>query len=49
MAGDSTQTDRSKKMDFESDLYVFAFQNETNLNRWNAPDPGQWEFYLVTK
>ncbi len=49
MAGDSTQTDRSKKMDFKSDLYVFAFQNETNLDRWNALDLSQWEFYLVTR
>ena len=33
---------------FKSDMYVFAFQAETDPNRWNAMDLSQWEFYVFS-
>ena len=37
------KTERALK----SDLYVFAFQHERDILRWNAMDLSQWEFYLL--
>ncbi len=34
---------------YHSDIYVFAFQNEKSIEKWNALDLQQWEFYLVPK
>ena len=31
---------------YKSDLYVFAFENERDPDRWNALDLSQWEFYV---
>lgn len=31
----------------KSDLYVFAFQHETNPECWDALDLKQWEFYIL--
>jgi hypothetical protein len=33
----------------KSQLYVFAFQHEKDITRWNAMDLSQWEFYVVRK
>jgi hypothetical protein len=33
---------------YKSDLYVFCFQHEKDVGRWNALDLSQWEFYIVT-
>ena len=46
-ARDSTTTDRSMNRQFKSDFYVFAFQHEKDLAKWNALDLSQWEFYWV--
>lgn len=48
MARDSTSTDWSKTPGFKSDLYVFAFQKERQVEKWNALDLSQWEFFLVS-
>jgi len=48
MARDSTSTDWSKTPTFKSDLYVFAFQSEKEIEKWNALDLNQWEFFLVS-
>jgi hypothetical protein len=44
---DSTSVDWSKSPIFKSDLYVFAFQKERSIEKWNALDLTQWEFFLV--
>ncbi len=31
----------------KSQLYVFAFQHEKDITRWNAMDLSQWEFYVL--
>lgn len=31
----------------KSHVYVFAFQHETDIERWNAMDLSQWEFYVL--
>jgi hypothetical protein len=31
----------------KSHLYVFAFQHEKDITRWNAMDLSQWEFYIL--
>lgn len=46
-ARDSTSVDWSKDPTFKSDLYVFAFQSERTIAKWNALDLSQWEFFLV--
>ena len=33
--------------DFKSDVYIFAFQHEKQIERWNAMDLSQWEFYAL--
>ena len=33
---------------YNSDMYVFYFQHERDVERWNALDLSQWEFYIVT-
>jgi hypothetical protein len=40
-------SDRSAPHDLKSDIYVFAFQHEKNIERWNAMDLSQWEFYVL--
>jgi hypothetical protein len=48
MARDSTSVpDISKPPALKSQIYVFAFQNEKDLERWNAMDLSQWEFCVV--
>ena len=32
---------------YNADIYVFCFQNEADLERWNAFDLAQWEFYVL--
>lgn len=32
---------------FKSHIYIFAFQHETDIERWNAMDLSQWEFYTL--
>ena len=32
---------------FKSHIYVFAFQHETEIEKWNAMDLSQWEFYVL--
>lgn len=32
---------------FKSDIYIFAFQKEKDIERWNAMDLSQWEFYAL--
>lgn len=39
--------DSSTKPAFKSDIYVFAFQHETEPELWNAMDLSQWEFYVL--
>ena len=46
-ARDSTSSDWSKQPRFKADLYVFAYQKERLLDKWNALDLTQWEFFLV--
>jgi hypothetical protein len=46
-ARDSTSVDWSKPPRFKSHLYVFAFQKERSIHKWNALDLSQWEFFLV--
>lgn len=47
-ARDSSSTvDMSKSRALKSQLYVFAFQHEKDITRWNAMDLSQWEFYAV--
>jgi hypothetical protein len=46
-ARDSTSVDWSKAPTFKSGLYVFAFQKERTIEKWNALDLSQWEFFLV--
>ena len=47
MARDSTSTDWSKTAAFKSDIYVFAFQAEKEIAKWNALYLKQWQFFLV--
>lgn len=47
-ARDSTSTaDMTTSRSLKSQLYVFAFQHEKDIERWNAMDLSQWEFYIV--
>jgi hypothetical protein len=32
---------------FKSQVYLFAFQHEKEIERWNAMDLSQWEFYAL--
>jgi len=32
---------------FKSDVYIFAFQHERDVEKWNAMDLSQWEFYVL--
>jgi hypothetical protein len=32
-----------------SDIYIFCMQTELNLQKWNALDLSQWQFYLLTR
>lgn len=32
---------------FKSHIYIFAFQHEKDIERWNAMDLSQWEFYAL--
>jgi hypothetical protein len=41
-------TDMAKDRALKSDLYVFAFQHERDIVKWNAMDLSQWEFYVLT-
>ena len=48
MARDSSSTtDMSMSRALKAQLYVFAFQHEKYITRWNAMDLSQWEFYVV--
>jgi hypothetical protein len=46
-ARDSTAPDSTNTKEFKSHLYIFAFQHEKSLDKWNALDLTQWEFFLV--
>lgn len=47
-ARDSTSTvNMSASRALKSQLYVFAFQHEKDIKRWNAMDLSQWEFYVL--
>ncbi len=47
-ARDSTSVvDMSTTKGLKSQIYVFAFQHETDIVRWNAMDLGQWEFHVL--
>jgi hypothetical protein len=49
-ARDSTSVpSRSELRELKSDLYVFAFQHEKDIDRWDAMDLCQWEFYLLPR
>ena len=39
--------DQSKARELKSQIYVFAFQHEKDISRWNAMDLSQWEFYVI--
>jgi hypothetical protein len=39
--------DQSKSRELKSQIYVFAFQHERDISRWNAMDLSQWEFYVI--
>lgn len=39
--------DQSKLRQLKSQIYVFAFQHERDISRWNAMDLSQWEFYVI--
>ncbi len=41
-------TDMAKDRALKSELYVFAFQHERDIVKWNAMDLSQWEFYVLT-
>ena len=45
---DSTDSNQSDTPTLKSDLYIFAFQKEEEIEKWNAFDLNQWEFFLVT-
>jgi hypothetical protein len=48
LARDSTSTvDMKSGRALKSDVYVFAFQHERDIARWNAMDLSQWEFYVL--
>jgi hypothetical protein len=48
-ARDSSNTvDMRSERALKSDLYVFAFQHERDIRRWNAMDLSQWEFYVLS-
>ncbi|HEV2462643.1 MAG TPA: hypothetical protein VGT04_02470 [Acidobacteriaceae bacterium] len=32
---------------YKSDIYIFAFQREKDIEGWNAMDLSQWEFYAL--
>jgi hypothetical protein len=38
---------KSAMAELKSHVYVFAFQNETDPEKWNAMDVSQWEFYVL--
>jgi hypothetical protein len=40
---------KTKKGEYKADLYVFCFQRERELERWNALDLNQWEFYVLRR
>lgn len=47
-ARDSTDVvDMGSERQLKSDLYVFMFQHEKDIARWNAMDLSQWEFYVL--
>jgi hypothetical protein len=39
--------DPSIPPEFKSHVYIFAFQREAEVERWNALDLSQWEFYVL--
>ncbi len=43
----TTVADMSTSPALKSQLYVFAFQHEKDITRWNAMDLSQWEFYVL--
>lgn len=43
----ATVADMSAERKLKSDIYVFAFQHERDITRWNAMDLSQWEFYVL--
>ncbi len=48
LARDSTSTvDMTTLPALKSQMYVFAFQHEKDIARWNAMDLAQWEFYAL--
>jgi hypothetical protein len=48
MARDSTTVpDHAAPRTLKSQIYVFAFQHEKDIARWNAMELSQWEFYVV--
>jgi len=42
-----TVPDSSTPQQFKSHVYVFAFQHEMEIVKWNAMDLSQWEFYVL--
>jgi len=32
---------------FKSDVYIFCFQSEVDVTKWDAQDLKQWEFYVM--
>lgn len=47
-ARDATDAGATGPQDYKSDLYVFAFQKEQSIERWDALDLSQWEFFLLS-
>lgn len=45
----SADTGFTSERSFNSDIYVFAVQTETDMARWDAFDLSQWRFYILMK
>ena len=43
---DDTSNSRDPRL-FKSDIYIFAFQHEKDIEQWNAMNLSQWEFYAL--
>lgn len=45
--GGDGAVDPNTEQEFKSDIYVFAFQKEEQIDKWDAMDLSQWEFYVL--
>lgn len=42
-------SNRASAPGYKADLYVFCFEHEQELEKWNALDLTQWEFYYLQR